>query len=58
MLSRSLVLNLLEHEQEPELNDHSELHSEIRALKGRDAVLGDLMAKTLTLTEEERYDSE
>ena len=53
-----MVLILVEHEQEPELNDHSELHSEIRALKGKDAVFWDLTAKTLTLAEEVRCDSE
>lgn len=42
----------------PELNDHSEIHIEIRTLKGRDEVLCDLMAKTLILAEEVRCESE
>lgn len=46
------------HKQEPELNDHSELHIEVSALKGRDEVLCDLTAKTLILAEEVRCESE
>lgn len=44
-----MVPNLMEHmhEQEPELNDRSELHIGISALKGMDDVFWDPMAKIL-----------